>query len=137
MYQSVIKARLKQKKLKKAKKSMLERMAQKDKQIKKSFYNYDYRPFTAYGVCKVKLNNNTTCTVACNYHGMVELSEPNYYNNFDYNIDIATIEPKYDNEYYHVRYNKQLHAWEYVVDGMRKIVDIIEVLHDYDFDIEL
>lgn len=136
MFQSVTKARLKQKKLKKAKKSMLERMTQKSKQVKKAFYNYDYKPFNAHGICKVKLDNNKICTVTCNYHGMAELSEPNYYNSFDYNIDIATIEPLYNNEYYHVRYNKQLHTWEYVTEGMRKIVDIIEVLHDYDFNIE-
>lgn len=137
MFQSVIKARIRQKKLQKAKKSMLERMKQKSMQVKKAFYSYDYRPFTAYGVCKVKLNNNQTCTVACSYHGMVELSEPNYYNNFDYNIDIATIEPLYSNEYTHVRYNKKLHTWEHITDGMHKIVDIIEVLHEYDFNIEL
>ena len=136
MFQSVIKARLKQKKQKKAKKDMLERMTQKSKQVKKAFYNYDYRPFKAYGICKVKLNNNTTCIVACSYHGMVELSEPNYYNNFDYNVDISTIEPLYNHEYYHTRYDKKLKTWVYIVDGLRPITDILEVLHDYDFDIE-
>lgn len=137
MYQSVMKARIKQKKLKKAKKSMLERMQQKSMLVKKNFYNYTYRPFKAYGVCKVKLNNNQICIVACSYHGMAELSEPNYFNNFDYNIDISTIEPLYNNEYTHVVYNNKLHTWQHVTDGMRKIVDILEVIHEYDFDIEL
>lgn len=99
-----------------------------------------YVNFNAYGTCKVKLNNNATCTCTCSFEGMTTVSHDYIENTFvgyNYDIDMASVIPIDCHEYIHARYNKKLHTWEHITDGMRKIVDIIEIIDviDINFDI--